>query len=186
MRRLAIWLVVLTLLLVALPALAGDVNLTWDPAATAASYRVYAGTSSGVYGAPIDSSGATTLNVPNLTDCVMHYAAVTAYNIAGESAYSVELAFWPRPLITLVAPSANPQVVFVDGEGFSTTVSLKLNGNAIPFVRDSCTRLSVNTVDVEGAPDWTFVEVCNAGGASGICSSHVPVKPGTVSGFGAS
>jgi hypothetical protein len=190
MRRLyvALWV----LLLVALGLLlitelrAGDVNFTWDPSAGAAGYRVYIGTESGIYGPPVVTA-APPLNVPNLPDCVEHFAAVTAYNIAGESNYTAEVAFWPRPNITNAAPSTvNPQIVFVDGTGFSTQVTLKLNGNVIPFVRDNCGRLSVNTVDVPGAPAWTLLEACNPGGLAGICSSHVPVVPADINGFDAS
>ena len=71
-----------------------SVSLSWDPNTEPdiAGYKVYWGTSSGVYSQFSDVS-QTTASVSDLTVGVRYYFAVTAYNEAGlESGYSEEVS----------------------------------------------------------------------------------------------
>ena len=74
-------------------ALAADVTLAWDPNSETdlAGYKVYYGTASGVFGAPITLGKVTTYTVTGLAPGT-YYFAVTAYNAAGlESGFSNEV-----------------------------------------------------------------------------------------------
>ena len=83
------------------PASAGQAILSWDPPATNADgspltdlngYRIYYGTSSGVYETVIDVGSVITSTVTNLTDGSLYYFAVTAYDLSGnESDFSNEV-----------------------------------------------------------------------------------------------
>jgi len=75
-------------------ALAGNAILTWDAntESNLAGYKVYYGTSSRNYGAPIDVGNQTTYTVSGLNGQT-YYFAVTAYNTSGtESGYSAEVS----------------------------------------------------------------------------------------------
>jgi hypothetical protein len=71
----------------------GTVTLIWDPETdpSVRGYKVYVGTSSNAYGAPVDIGNVTTYQVLNLLSGTTYYFAVTAYNSAGESGYSNEV-----------------------------------------------------------------------------------------------
>ena len=79
-----------TLVITALSS--GTATLTWDPETAATGFKVYAGTSSHAYGAPVDVGNVTTLQVFHLQSGKTYYYAVTAYNSAGESGYSNEVS----------------------------------------------------------------------------------------------
>lgn len=73
-------------------------HLTWDANTEAdlAGYKVYFGTASGKYGAPIDAGKTATPSAPSFNVDLLqdgtYYFAVTAYDTAGnESGYSVEV-----------------------------------------------------------------------------------------------
>jgi len=70
----------------------GTATLTWDPATSATGYKVYAGTSSNAYGAPVNIGNVTTFQIFSLLSGTTYYFAVTAYNSAGESGYSNEVS----------------------------------------------------------------------------------------------
>jgi hypothetical protein len=73
-----------------------QVTLEWDPNSETdlAGYRMYVGTSSGVYGAPVDVGLTTTYTVTNLLGKHTYYFAATAYNAGGmESGRSNEVAY---------------------------------------------------------------------------------------------
>src|SRR3972149_11528611 len=83
------------------PASAGQAILSWDPPATNADgspltdlsgYRIYYGTSPGVYGTAIDVGNVITSTVPNLADGSLYYFVVTAYDLSeNESQFSNEV-----------------------------------------------------------------------------------------------
>lgn len=76
----------------ALPALAGEAFLSWDPNTEPdlAGYRVYIGTASGRYGEPIWAGNQTTYTIEELPTGTFYFA-VTAVDTAGnESGYSNE------------------------------------------------------------------------------------------------
>jgi hypothetical protein len=71
-------------------------NLAWNPntETNIAGYKLYMGTTSGVYGAPIDVGPVTTYIVKNLLGGKTYYFAITAYNTSGvESAKSAEITY---------------------------------------------------------------------------------------------
>jgi hypothetical protein len=81
------------LLILTAPALAAEVTLQWDANTESdlAGYKVYIGTASGVYGAPMVIGKLTTYTFANLP-AGTYYFAVTAYDTAGfESGYSNEV-----------------------------------------------------------------------------------------------
>jgi hypothetical protein len=69
---------------------AAQIKLAWNPNTELdlAGYRVYYETASGMYGTPIDVGNVTTCTLNGLTQGVIHYIAVTAYDAArNESGY---------------------------------------------------------------------------------------------------
>ena len=94
----------LFLLSIANVSLAKDVTLTWDASPSletdVAGYKVYYGTSPGIYTgseaaegpSPVDSGNTTSKTFVGLDNTKSHYFTVTAYNFDGdESAYSNEV-----------------------------------------------------------------------------------------------
>ena len=80
-------------------AWAADVPLVWDPSVSTniAGYKVYVGTTSGTYGAPILIGNQTTYLVPKLSGGT-YYFAVTAIDVDGnESDFSNEIS---RTIVT--------------------------------------------------------------------------------------
>ena len=70
-------------------------TLTWEPSTLTnlAGYKVYMGTASGVYGAPITVGNVTSYSVANLAIGSTYYFAVTDYNTSGiESVFSNEVS----------------------------------------------------------------------------------------------
>jgi len=86
--------IIIILLALIPPVMAADVTLAWDPNTETdlAGYKIYYGTASRVYGAPIVIGNQTTYTVTGLPPGVFYFA-VTAYNTAGlESGYSNEVS----------------------------------------------------------------------------------------------
>ncbi|TAK03045.1 MAG: hypothetical protein EPO39_12735 [Candidatus Manganitrophaceae bacterium] len=77
------------------PALAANADLSWsaNTETDLAGYKVYYGTSSRNYGAPVDVGNQTTFTATGLSEGQTYYFAVTAYNAAGsESGLSTEVS----------------------------------------------------------------------------------------------
>ena len=82
--------------------IAGELMLTWDPPTSnedgspltdLAGYKLYYGTSSGVYGTNLDIGNGITYKMSNLEDGIIYYFAVTAYDTGGnESNFSNEVS----------------------------------------------------------------------------------------------
>ena len=75
--------------------MSSSATLTWNPNTETdlAGYKVYVGTASGTYGAPIDVGNVTTFQVVNLSQGQTYYFAVTAYDYSGnESGFSNEVS----------------------------------------------------------------------------------------------
>lgn len=123
------------------PASAGQAVLSWDPPTTNADgspltdlsgYRIYYGTSSGVYGTATDVGNVITSIITNLTDGAIYYFAVTAYDLSGnESNFSNEvnktiLSIPPGNIDTSTPASVNR----VDGYDL---ISLELAWESTPF-----------------------------------------------------
>jgi uncharacterized repeat protein (TIGR02543 family) len=85
-----------------MPAAAGTATLTWQQPATyedgtplmdLAGYKIYYGTSSGVYTNTLDVGNVLTYQLQSLTDGVAYYFNVTAYNTGLlESGYATEVS----------------------------------------------------------------------------------------------
>jgi hypothetical protein len=76
------------------PAMAADVSLAWDPSISPniSGYKVYVGTSSRTYNAPVVIGNQTAYTVTGLTSGT-YYFAVTAFDVDGnESDYSNEVS----------------------------------------------------------------------------------------------
>ena len=82
------------------PAVAGNASLAWDPVTDAdlAGYRVYYGTSPGVYTLSVDVGNVTQTTISGLTDCTTYYFGVKAYDTAANesTAYSNQVQGWSR------------------------------------------------------------------------------------------
>jgi len=83
------------------PALGGDAIVSWDASSEPdlAGYKLYYGTASRSYGAPIDVGNQTTYTITGLGPGTYYFAA-TAYNTSGnESGFSNEASktFEGRP-----------------------------------------------------------------------------------------
>ena len=76
-------------------ALGAQIKIAWDPNTEAdlSGYKIYYGTTSGNYGAPIDAGSVTTYTLSGLTQGQTHFIAVTAYDTSSnESGYSNEVS----------------------------------------------------------------------------------------------
>lgn len=130
--------VISTLAVLAVPALAGEINVAWDAAPGATGYKVYFGTASGSYtspGSPITVTGTST-TITGLQDCRSYFVAVKAFNASGESAsYSNELSGWSRPTVASASPSSALQgdqiVMDVTGSNFQGGASVELTNPQI-------------------------------------------------------
>jgi len=98
-------------LLIAGPAFAEQVTLTWDPVASPllAGYRVHYGPAAGNYAWSVDAGNTTVLQVGSLTEGATYHFAVTAYDATGgESAYSNDVG----TVIPYTAPYTAPVAAF--------------------------------------------------------------------------
>lgn len=135
-------------------AAAGTISLRWDPAPGASGYRIHYGTQSGQYDRTLDVGLATEAVVSELADCTTHYLAVTAYNAHGESAFSNEIAGWPRPRIA----STEPQVALdgrhvslrLAGENFRAGAALALDTSAFPPSEEGEPAVQLESLSVLG------------------------------------
>ncbi|MGD0977410.1 MAG: dockerin type I domain-containing protein [Minisyncoccia bacterium] len=106
-------------------AWAGNVTLAWDPNTESdlAGYKVYYGTASGSYGAPITIGTQTTYTVAGLTPGT-YYFAVTAYNTSGlESGFSNE--------VSTTVGSTSGSICDINGDGNVNVLDLQLLVNII-------------------------------------------------------
>ncbi|MCK5180889.1 MAG: hypothetical protein KAR32_15255, partial [Candidatus Omnitrophica bacterium] len=87
----------------------GQIDLSWSAVAGATGYNVYFSAISGIYGTLVDAGNVTNYTVTGLTNDTTYYFVVTAYDAAGESAYSNEESAvpasesFPTELVTLEA-----------------------------------------------------------------------------------
>jgi hypothetical protein len=97
--EIAAWLAVFALLVLgagAAEALAGQATLAWDANTepTLAGYKLFYGTATATYGAPVDVGNVTTYTVTGLADGQTYYFALKAYDsLTNESGFSNEVIF---------------------------------------------------------------------------------------------
>jgi len=77
-------------------AAAQSVTVAWDPAASAAGYRLYSGTTSHVYTQQTDVGDVTSALISNLVIGQTYFFAVTAYNTTGFELPSLTKSRTPR------------------------------------------------------------------------------------------
>jgi hypothetical protein len=106
------------------PASAADVSLIWDPSISpdVSGYKVYVGTNSGIYNAPITVGNQTSYTVTGLSDGT-YYFAVTAFDPAGnESDFSNEVS------ATVGTPAVGCDI---SGDGSVNVLDLQALANVI-------------------------------------------------------
>jgi dockerin type I repeat protein/fibronectin type III domain protein len=120
-----------TLLLILLPSAvsAGTIKLAWDPVGDPdlSGYKVYYGTSSGVYTNSTPTGTQASVDLTNLQDCRVYYLAVKAVDASGNEsmAYSNEISGMSAPVPSTVTPGSakqatNFQQVSISGTNFDT------------------------------------------------------------------
>ena len=136
---------------------AGVIGLSWDPSAGASGYRVYYAPAEGEYSVGnLDDvlydgpASSVTIDDDLLTDCeeTPWHFAVTAYNLAGESGFSADVASWPRPSVQSTSPAAAMQ-----GSEVTLTVSgANLDSFEIdyPNVEQFATHFDLRTIVAPG------------------------------------
>ena len=109
-----IFSIALILFLFVTPAYSAEVSLAWDPntETDVAGYKIHYGFESRNYTLTADVGNQTSYTLSDLEPGKVHYFAVTAYNGAGESAYSNEVSGVPQssdlemPTITITSPTS--------------------------------------------------------------------------------
>lgn len=118
-------------------ALAGSVNLAWDPVAGASGYRVSYGTAARNYTAAVDAGTRTTATVANLTDGMRYYFAVQAYAGTVTSGYSNEVNTVVQPATTAPPTATTAPVASFTANG-TTAASLSVTpGQSVTLVDTS-------------------------------------------------
>jgi hypothetical protein len=162
--RSAVLLLITFVILGSFPLAAADVSLEWDPNGESdlAGYKVYFGTASGVYGAPITVAGTSpnpTYTVTGLLPGNTYYFAVTAYNTSGlESGYSNEVyttigsegnrcdnnsdgsidVMDLQALINYILAGSNPSSADINRDTYVNVLDLQLLSNVILGILGSC------------------------------------------------
>ena len=104
---------------------AADVTLAWDPNAEPVDgYRLYYGTTSGVYTDSMDAGDTTQATLTGLNLDTTYYIVVRAYNIDGESGNSNEVS-WQQS-----SPDTTAPTVSAAGPAQTTEATISLTGTA--------------------------------------------------------
>ena len=175
-----------TVLLVLYPSAvsAGTIRLAWDPVGDVdlAGYRVYYGTTPGIYTDSLPVGKQTSATLPNLQDCRLYYIALKAVDSNGnESAgYSNVISGRPAPIPAAVSPVSAKQGtgglnVTITGANFDTQAQPDFGPDisVTNYWHSSCTEMGATiTIDpaarVNSAPALPRVlTVVNQGGPLG-------------------
>ncbi len=149
MKRLA-----LLFLLCASPLFASDANLSWvqpSGGAAANSWNVYIGTTSGTHPA-VSNSLIPSYSFPDgsMTQDARNYVVVTALGGSGESAKSVEINGYPRPVITSAVPVDMGSFVRLTVTGFNFSDGLSNIDIDFPGMTIiSAVRLTANLLEID-------------------------------------
>jgi hypothetical protein len=174
-RLVSLWLVCLGL---GSAAHAGDLGFAWNPSTGATGYRLYSGATSGNYTSNVDVGGTTQTSLTTAPDCTTQYYAVTAYNSAGASGYSSEVASWPRPRVASTSQSTGQRgttfSLTLTGANYQagTTVSFSTTGvTASGVTIGSCNQLTLNvTVTATATIGPTTISVTSPNGVVGTAA----------------
>lgn len=190
-RALAFGLILLGL--AARPALAGTASLAWNANTDSdlAGYRVYYGTSPGVYTQSVDVGNVTSTTISGLTDCTIYYFGVKAYDTANNEStnYSNEVSGWSRPIVQTSTPAAAEQgrtlSLTIAGNDFRTgavaafaNAGITVNSSTV----NSCGQLTVSiTIGNSAAVGATNMDVTDTDGVfgtgTGIFTVQAAVAP---------
>ena len=113
-------------------AYAADVTVAWiaNSETDLAGYKIYVGTASGTYGAPIAIGTQTTYTITGLAAGTTYYFAVTAFNTMGlESGFSNEVS------ATTSGVSTTTSKCDIDGNGAANALDLQIMINVIMGVQ---------------------------------------------------
>lgn len=194
--------------LTAAPVLAGTVTLTWTAPTTDSSgnslgeltgYKVYYGTSSGVYSTNVTAGNVTTYQM-TLPDGNTYYFAVTAYNSSGESGYSNEsskaMYDTTAPVISSVASSLSSStsvtVTWTTNESSDSVVYYGVSQTSLTGTAQNTamtTSHSVTLTNLTASTTYYFKAVSKdaAGNSSSSAVYSISTKdttaPGNVSSF---
>src|SRR5262245_60634440 len=175
-----------TLLLILLPSAvsAGTIKLAWDPVGDPdlSGYKVYYGTSSGVYTNSTPTGTQTAVSITNLQDCRVYYLAVKAVDANGNESmtFSNEISGMSAPAPNTVTPNAvnqatNAQQVTISGTNFDTQARPDFGPDILvnSYSTSSCTQMTANititeaaTVNVAPGPP-RLLTIINNGGPRG-------------------
>ena len=146
-----------TLLLILLPSVvsAGSIRLAWDPVGDPdlSGYKVYYGTSSGIYTGNTSVGKQTTADVTNLQDCKVYYLAVKAVDANGNEslAFSNEISGMSAPVPSTVTPNSakqatNNQLVTISGTNFDTQARPDFGPDILvnSYSTTSCNQMTAN------------------------------------------
>ena len=120
-----------TLLLILYPRAvsAGTIRLAWDPVGDTdlAGYKVYYGTTSGLYTQTVQVGSQNTATLNNLQDCKVYYVALKAVDANGNESlsFSNEVSGISAPVPAMVSPASAKQAsgnlnVTITGNNFDT------------------------------------------------------------------
>jgi hypothetical protein len=143
-HRGTVLLIAAAMLLMAAPALAGQIDLNWNasPDSDIAGYRVFYDTVPDGYRFSIDVGNVTSYSLSGLDDCTVYYTAVKAIDTVGlmSEQYSNQISGYSHPEIASVTPST-----VTPGETTQLTV---VGSNFAPGATAEITSLTVNSSTV--------------------------------------
>lgn len=180
--------VLFVILFLLFPALifGAGIQVSWDPNTESdlAGYKIYFGTASGVYGAPIDVGNNTTYIFNNATEKNTYYIVLTAYDTSGnESAYSVESSilipteYPPVPAAPTLALNVN--TVNVSWASVEGAASYKVYYGTVSGTYTGSLTSTGTTASFTGLDNTTYyvaVSSIDAGGDESGRSAEVSVK----------
>lgn len=170
-------------------AAAGTISVAWNPVTQAnlAGYRIYSGTSPGVYTDEQDVELVPSATLVHLANCARYYVAVKAIGAGGElsESFSNEISGYPRPLLSAATPSAvergmRATIVFT-GANFMLGATLRFDDANITVHSasvDSCNQISATiTVGAAAEIGSVRVEVTNTDQTFGLSKGVLTVLP---------
>ena len=159
-----LFLVVATLLFVLIPSIisAGTIKLQWDPVSDPdlAGYKVYYGTSPGVYTSNTSVAVQNSADLTNLQDCRVYYLAVKAVDANGNEslAFSNEISGMSAPIPASISPSNAKQAtnglnVTITGSNFDTQARPDFGPDIVVnnYSTSSCNQMTANISILEAA-----------------------------------
>ena len=141
---------------------AGTIKLAWDPVTDLdlAGYRVYYGTTSGVYTQAAAVGNQTNVALTNLQDCTVYYLAIKAVDANGNesSSFSNEIFGMSAPVPSSMTPGSAKQSaanldVTITGTNFDTQARPDFGPDIVvnSYSSVSCGTLQANITIAEAA-----------------------------------